>query len=149
VRPRVPIALIFLAILVASCGARPGVTVSIAGQAVPMALASTTEGTACSTSIGDAFPQNLPLTSVRGPTAPILRFEAGEGATEIRGAIYDLAGPAGGPIEEFTLPGRSAEYQPRSIVLARTYRVLVNVVWSFVLTHGEATHLFEMRVEPG
>jgi hypothetical protein len=114
-----------------------------------MALASTSEGTACSTSIGDAFPQNLPLTTVRGPTAPVLRFEAGEGATEIRGAIYDLAAPPGGPIEEFTLSGRSGEFQPRSITPARTCRVLVNVLWSFVITHGEVTHLFEMRVEPG
>jgi hypothetical protein len=114
-----------------------------------MVLASTTEGTACSTSHGDAFPQNVPLTTVRGPTEPVLRFEAGEGATEIRGAIYDVAAPPGGPIEEFTLPGRSAEYQPRAIRPARTYRVLVNVVWSFVITHGEVTHLFEMRVESG
>ena len=124
--------------------------VTLAGQSVPMVLASTTEGTACSTSHGDAFPQNIPLTTVRGSTA-IIHVEADQGATEIRGFIYDVdaPSPSGGPNEEFTLPGRSGSYEVRSIRPARTYQVLVNVRWSFVVTQGEVTHLFKFRVEPG
>ena len=115
-----------------------------------MVLASATEGTACSTSHGDAFPQNVPLTRVNGPTPVTLRVEADQG-NEIRGFIYDVdaPSPSGGPNEEFTLPGRSGTYETRSIVPGRTYRVLVNVGWSFVVTQGEVTHLFDFRVEPG
>lgn len=144
------LAAILGAVLVASCGSRPGVSVSIAGNTVPMVLGSASEGTACSTSHGDAFPQNLPLTTVRAPTPLTLRFEAGQGATEIRGWIYDLDAPlpSGGPIEEFTLPGRSGAYEARSIVPARTYSVTVNVRWSFLLTQGEESHLFRVRIEP-
>ena len=29
-----------------------------------------------------------------------------------------------------------------------TYRVLTNVSWSFLVTHGEVSHIFEMRVQP-
>ncbi|MEX2047680.1 MAG: hypothetical protein WEE03_10990 [Chloroflexota bacterium] len=36
----------------------------------------------------------------------------------------------------------------RSILPARTYRVLVNVPWSFLGTRGEVTHLFRLRIEP-
>jgi hypothetical protein len=125
------------------------VTVSVAGQVVPTVLGSTSEGTACSTSIGDAFPQNLPLTTVHA-TPVTLQFEAGQDATTIRGAIYDVDAPtaSGGPIEEFALPGRSAAFQPRSIVASRTYSITVNVVWSFLVTQGEETHIFRLRVEP-
>jgi hypothetical protein len=149
VRPPFPLAAILLAILLASCGGRPGVTVSIAGETVPSVLASTTQGTACSTSHGDAFAQNVPLTTVHAATPLTLHFEAGQGTTEIRGALYDLDAPPGNPIEEFTLPGRIGVYQLRSVVPARTYRILVNARWSFVLTQGEETHLFEIRMEPG
>src|SRR6267143_878333 len=133
-RSRVPLGVILGAILLTSCGGRPGVTVTIGSDVVPMALASTSEGTACSTSIGDAFPQNLPLTTVHAPTPITLHFEAGQGATEIRGWIYDddAPTPSGGPIEEFKLPGRSGTIQPRSVVASRTYSVTVNVVWSFL-----------------
>jgi len=125
------------------------VTVSIAGTTVPTVLASTTEGTACSTSHGDAFPQELPLTTLHAPTYVMLQFEAGQGATQIRGWIYEGEGPSlSGPIEEFALPGRSGTYQPRSIFISRTYSVTVNVVWSFFVTQGEETHLFRLRVEP-
>lgn len=115
-----------------------------------MVLASTSERTACSTSIGDAFPQNVPLTTVRAAKMPALRFEAGQSATGIRGWIYDVDSPtpSGGPIEEFTLPGRTGSYEPRSIVAARTYSVTVNVRWSLLVTRGEETHLFRVRVEP-
>jgi hypothetical protein len=140
-----------LAILLASCGGRPGVTVKLAGEPVLMVLASTSEGTACSSSIGDAFPQNIPLTTIRGSLPLIIHVEADQVATEIRGFIYDLdaPSPSGGPSEEFTLPGRSGSYEPRSIVAARAYQVLVNVRWSFVVTQGEVSHLFKFRVEPG
>jgi hypothetical protein len=126
------------------------VIVSIGGETVPMVLASTSEGTACSTSIGDAFPQNVPLTTVHAATPVTLRFDAGQGATEIRGWIYDLdaPSPSGGPNEEFTVPGRSGTYEARSIVAARTYSITVNVPWSFVVTQGEETHLFRLRIEP-
>ena len=126
-------------------------TVTVGGQSVSTVLASTTEGTACSTTHGDAFPQNIPLTTVRGSTAPIIHVEADQSANEIRGFIYDVdaPSPSGGPNEEFTLPGRSGSYEVRSIHPARTYQVLVNVRWSFVVTQGEVTHLFKFRVEPG
>ena len=145
-----PFGVILLAILVASCGGRPGVIVSIGGETVPMVLGSSSEGTACSTSIGDAFPENVPLTTVHAATPVTLRFDAGQGATEIRGWIYDLEAPSpsGGPNEEFTVPGRSGTYETRSIVAARTYSITVNVRWSFVVTQGEETHLFRLRVEP-
>src|SRR6267143_7142744 len=149
-RSRVPLGVILGAILLASCGGRRIINNTIGSDVVPMALASTSEGTACSTTIGDAFPQNLPLTTVRSAPPLTLQFEAGQGASEIRGAIYDVDAPAasGGPNEEFTVAGRSGSYEARSVLAGRTYRVLVNVRWSFVVTHGEETHLFEVRLEP-
>jgi hypothetical protein len=138
VRSRFPLAAIVLAILLASCGGRPAVTVTLAGQPMPMVLASTTEGTPCSTSHGDAFPQNIPLTTVRSSMPVTIHVEADQG-TEIRGWIYDVdaPSPSGGPTLEFTLPGRSGSYEVRSIVAARTYQVLLNVRWSLVVTQGE------------
>jgi hypothetical protein len=136
--------------MLVSCGARPGVTVSVAAEVVPTTLGSTTERTtACSTAHGDAFPQLSPLTTVHAATPITLRFEAGQGATQIRGWIYEFDGtsPSGGPIEAFTLPGRSGEFQPRSMVASRTYSVTVNVVWSFLVAQGEETHLFRLRIE--
>jgi hypothetical protein len=149
-RSRLPLGVILVAVLLASCGGRPGVTVTIAGETVPMVLGSTTEGTACSTSHGDAFPQNLPLTTVHQAAPVTLQFEAGQGATEIRGWIYDLEAPSpsGGPNEEFRVSGRTGTFQPRSIVAARTYSITVNVRWSFLVTQGEETHLFRLRLEP-
>ena len=124
--------------------------VSIAGEPVPMVLASASEGTACSTSIGDAFPQNVPLTTVRAAPPIALHFEAGQGATEIRGWIYDIAAPTatGGPNEEFTVRGRSGEYVLWSVVPDRTYRIVTNVRWSLLVTQGEVSHIFEIRVQP-
>jgi hypothetical protein len=115
-----------------------------------MTLASVTQSTACSTNHGDLFPQAVPLTTVH-LTAPLaMTLEAGQGATEIRGAIYDVEtpSPSGGPIEEFTLPGRAGTYQSRSIVVGRTYSVTVNVRWSLLLKQGEETHIFRVRTEP-
>jgi hypothetical protein len=150
-RSRVPLGVVLTAILLASCGGRPGLSTSIEGDTVPMVLASTTEGTACSTSHGDAFPQNVPLTTAHATPPLSLHFEAGQGATKIRGWIYDVdavSGRPSGPIEEFTLPGRSGVVEPRSTIVARTYSVTVNVAWSFLVTQGEETHLFRLRIEP-
>jgi hypothetical protein len=116
-----------------------------------MVLAGTTESTPCSTSHGDAFRQNVPLTVVHAAPPTTLRASAGPGASEIHGAIYDLAASSssGGPIEEFTPPGSGGAYDLWSILPARTNRVVLSVRWSFVVTGGEVTHLFEMRLEPG
>lgn len=80
----------------------------------------------------------------------MLKFEAGQGASDIRGWIYDVDAPtpSGGPLEEFTIPGRTGAHAARSIVPARTYEVMVNVRWSFFVTGGEETHRFRLRVEP-
>jgi hypothetical protein len=149
-RSRLPFAVILVANLLASCAGRPGLSVSIGGEPVPMVLGSVTEGTACSTSHGDAFPQLAPLTTVHLPTPLVMHFAAGQGATAIRGWIYDLEAPSlsGGPIEEFALPGGSGAYEARSILPRRTYNVTVNVRWSFLITQGEETHLFRLRTEP-
>src|SRR6266571_114676 len=127
-RSRRPLGVVLVAVLLASCGGRPGVTVTI----------------------GDDFPQTVPLTTVRSAPPLTLHFEAGQGPSEIRGAIYDVDAPAasGGPDEEFSVAGRSGSYEARSVIAGRTYRVLVNVRWSFVVTRGEETHLFEVRLEP-
>jgi hypothetical protein len=126
------------------------VAVTIAGVAVPMVLGSTTDRTGCSTEHGDAFPQSVPLTTINATTPVTLNVESGQGATEIRGWIYDLdaPSPSGGPNEEFTLPGPSGTYAPRSIIAARTYQVVLNVRWSFLVTDGEVTHLFRLRIGP-
>ncbi len=71
------IAVILVAVLLASCGSAPGVTVSIAGMPIPMITSSTTEGTPCSTVHSDGFAQNAPLTTVRAPTLVAIHFEAG------------------------------------------------------------------------
>ena len=59
---------ILLAMLFASCGTRPGVTVSIAGTTVPMVLSSTTETTGNSSSHGDAFPPERLARRIAGET---------------------------------------------------------------------------------
>jgi len=141
---------IIFAILLASCGGTPSVIVQVAGQTVPMALASTTVRTGCSAEHGDAFPRDVPLTMVRSATPAVLHIEAGQGATGIRGWIYDVDAPtaSGGPLEEFALSGRSGDHAARSIVTARTYSVVVNVTWSSLVTGGEVTHVFRLRLDP-
>jgi hypothetical protein len=144
------LAAIIVAVLLAACGGRPGVTVSVAGAAVPMMVSSVTQRTACSSSHGDAGPQDPPLTTVRAPLPLTLTFNAGQGASSIRGVIYDVDAPtpSGGPQEEFMVPGRSGAHTARSMVPGRTYEVMVNVPWSFFVTGGEETHRFRLRVEP-
>jgi hypothetical protein len=148
-RSRLPLAAIIFAILLAACGGTPSVVVKVAGQTIPMALGSTTVRTGCSSEHGDAFPRDVPLTIVRSLT-PVLHIEAGQGATGIRGWIYDVDAPSttGGPLEEFTLSGRSGDHQAKSMVTARTYSVVVNVTWASIITGGEVTHVFRLRLEP-
>jgi hypothetical protein len=147
---RVPLALILFVIVLASCGGAPNVTVTIAGVTVPMVLASTSVRTGCSGEVGDAFPRDVPLTTVRAPTPAVIHVDAGEGATRTRGWIYDVEAPtvSGGPLEEFTLAGRTGDHAAKSIVRERTYTVVVNVMWSSPVTSGEVTHVFRLRVEP-
>jgi hypothetical protein len=149
-RSRLPLAAIILAVLLASCGGTPSVIVTVAGETVAMALSSTTVRTGCSAEHGDAFPRDVPLTIVRATTPAVLHIEAGQGATGTRGWIYDVDAPtpSGGPLEEFRLSGRSGDHQAKSIVPGRTYSVVVNVMWSALVTGGEVTHIFRLRLEP-
>jgi hypothetical protein len=151
IRSRLALAALLTAILVASCGSQPDVAVSVAGVAVPMARAGTTTQTPCSTTVRSPYPANPSVLTVRAPTPVTFEFYAGEGATDIRVWIYDLASPtpSGGPLEEFTLAGRGGKHESRSIVPARTYEVLVSVRWSSLITSGSEGHAFRMRVEPG
>ena len=144
------LAVIVLAIVLASCGGAPNVTVTIAGVTVPMVLASTSVRTGCSGEVGDAFPRDVPLTTVRTPTPVVIHVEAGQGTTGTRGWIYDVDAPtaSGGPLEEFALSGRTGDHTSKWIVTARTYTVVVNVMWSALVTEGEVTHIFRLRVEP-
>jgi hypothetical protein len=111
-----------LATVLTACGSQPGISVSAVER---------------------------PLSVIRTSAPVTLRFAAGEGATEIRGWVYDTDRPSlsGGPIEEFSLPGRTGAYEPRAIAAGRTYEVVVNVKWSGLLVHGEETHAFRLRLE--
>ncbi len=147
---KLPFVALLVGILVASCGGQPGISVTIATQQVPTVLSSTTTRTGCTTEHGDAaFPQDLAVTSVRSSTPLSLRFEAGAGATEIRGWIYELDASKhlSGPIEEFTLPGRIGTYDARTIAFGRTYQIVVNVKWSALVSQGEETRAFRLTVE--
>lgn len=145
-----PLAALLLTTLLTACGSQPGITVSIGTQSVPMVLSSTSRITAWGAGeTGDAFPREIPLTTV-GPSLPVmLQFEAGQGASAIRGWLYDAEAPtpSGGPIEEFTLQGRTGAYAPRTISVGRTYEVMVNVMWSGLLVRGEETHAFRLKIE--
>jgi hypothetical protein len=148
-RSRLPLTAIIFAVLLASCGSAPSVIVAVAGEAVPMVLSSTTVRTGCSGEHGDAFPRDIPLTVVRAAMPATIHVEAGQGATGIRGWIYDVDAPtaSGGPLEEFALAGRSGDHESKSIVTARTYSVVVNVTWSSLVRGGEVTHVFRLRME--
>lgn len=96
---------------------------------------------------GDAAVGEIPLTTVRTPLPVTLKFDATEGASAIRGWLYDTPMPSGGPIEEFVVQGRTGTYAPRTFVAGRTYKVVVNVMWSGLLVRGEVTHAFRLKVE--
>lgn len=146
----VPLASLLLTALLSACGSQPGIAVSVGQQSIPMVLSSTSRLTAwVSGEHGDAFPREIPVTIVRSSPPVTLKFEAGQGASVIRGWLYDKAAPtpAGGPSEEFTLQGRTGAYAPRTIMVGRTYEVVVNVMWSGLLVSGEETHVFRVKVE--
>jgi hypothetical protein len=153
IRSRGPLAAILLAILAASCGGRPSVTVMVAGEIVPTQVVSTMEGTPCSTAIGDgAFPPRDP-TIVREPTPLAIRVDT-EPGYQIRGRTYEIDTstpamrplPASGPLEEFTLTS-GATYQLRSIVASRSYEVWLDVSRSALGFNSAVTHAFRVRVQ--
>lgn len=150
-RMRVVAAAALLAVPLAACGTPPEVTASVAGRPAPTVLLTSSKQTAWGQGeVGDAFPQEEPLTTVRSATPVTLRIEASPDATEIRGWLYDVDRPtaSGGPLEEFRLPGRSVAYVAKAIVAGRTYEVVVNARWGGLLVRGEVTRAFRLRVEP-
>ena len=142
------VALLF-GILVASCGGAPGITVTVGDQAISTVLASTSTRTVCSGTVGDWPAPTFAPTSVRGSVPLSIRLEAGPGATEMRGWVYELdaSNEVRGPIEEFSVLGRSGLIAPRTIVAGRSYQVLVNIKWSALITQGEETRVFRVKVE--
>ncbi len=144
------IASLFLASLLSGCGSQPGVTITVGTQSIPMVLRSTSRITAWGQGEhGDAVPMDIPLTIVRASLPLTLQIEAGQGASLVKGWLYDKAAPTptGGPTEEFTLPGRTGTYSLRTVVAGRTYEVIVNVVWSGFLVRGEETRAFRLKIE--
>jgi len=108
-----PLVLVLAAVLAASCGAPPSVSVSIGTEQLTMVRSSSTRSFIGGSEHGDAFPQQIPVTTIRTSTPVGLRFDTGQGATDIRGWIYDLdsPSPSGGPIEAFALPGRVGTHE--------------------------------------
>lgn len=141
---------LLLAVVVTACGSQPGIRVSVGQQSIPTVLSSTSRLTLwVAGEHGDWFPGDIPVTAVRTSRPATLKFEAGQGASRIRGWLYDKEAPTpgGGPSEQFNLPGRTGAYAPRTIVVGRTYEIVVNVMWSGVLVSGEETHVFRVKVE--
>lgn len=148
-RSRAPLIAILLTIVAASCTSRPGIDVSVSGVAAATTLVSQTERSLCSATHGDAFPQTIPLTTVR-TTAPVsTRFRSATFVSEIRGWVYeDRDGrPAGEPIEEFSIRGSEGEFVSKSIRPGATYNFLVNAAWGFAVSGGEETRAFRVRVD--
>lgn len=147
---RMPLAAFLVAAVFMACGTQPGISASVGSQSIPMVMSSATRITAWGAGEhGDAFPRDIPLTTVQFSAGATLRFEAGQGASEIRAWIYDKDRPAaaGGPSEEFSAHGRTGAYALKSLVAGRTYEFLVNVKWSGFLVSGEETHAFRLRVQ--
>jgi hypothetical protein len=99
---------------------------------------------------GDAFPRDIPLSTVPASAGMTLQFEAGPGASAIKAWMYDKDSPTatGTPNEEFSTQGRTGAYALKALVTGRTYEFLVNVKWSGFLVSGEETHAFRLRIEP-
>ena len=146
-RSRGPLAAILLAILVASCGGRPTVTVRVAGEIVATQVVSTMEGTPCSGRVGDG--PFLPGETIVRAAAPVAIRVDTDSDTHVLGWIYDLDAPtpSGGPLEEFTF-AVAGTHQSRSIVTGRRYQVVVNVGRSLLGFRSDVTHAFRMRVQP-
>lgn len=147
---RAPLAGILVAILLASCGGRPELTTSVNSEPVQMTRSSTTDRMGCSGVHGDAFPRDVPVTSVSGPGPATLRFDAGGTATRIRAWIYDVDAPMpdGGPMQELTIRGGSGTHELGMLSQGRTYQFLVNVEWSALISSGEVSHVFRLRLAP-
>lgn len=147
-RHRLPLIAIVAMILVASCGGRPGFSAAVNDVIVPSSLTSTSDRTGCSGTVSDYVIGDIPEETVSGK--PVLTFSGGAGTSAFRGWIYDMKDgrPAGAPIEEFTVPGSSGRYEPQKMSRGKTYEVLVNAPWSFVITSGEETHVFRVRLVP-
>lgn len=144
------IAVLFLSTVATACGSQPGIKVTLARQTIPMVLTSTSRMTGWwAGEVGDMAVGEIPLTTVHTSAPVTLQFEAGQGASAIRGWLYDKDAPlpSGGPIEEFTLPGHTGAYAPRAMSVGRTYEVMVNVMWSGLLVRGEETHAFRLKIE--
>ena len=144
-----PIAALLIATLLGACGSQPDLRVSVGNQGLPMVLASTSKTTLLGGEHGDSFPRDIPLSTIRASTPVTLQLDAGQGASEIRGWLYDKDSPApdGAPTEEFRVQGRSGAYASRTIAAGRRYEVLVNVKWSGLLVSGEVTYVLRLNVE--
>jgi hypothetical protein len=142
-----PLVTILFLIVVASCSGRPGIRVTVAGQTVPTAYASNSYRTLCAGAVEDAFPRDVPVTTVRADRVQ-LSLEGGGGTTAIHLSLYDVDAPPGGPMEEAQLTGRIVTYELPNAVVGHTYQVLVNVDWSAIVSSGTESHLFRLRIAP-
>lgn len=139
-----------IATLLGACGSQPDLTVSVGSQRLPIVLASASKITGWwSGETGDAFPMDMPLSTLRAAAPVTLQFDAGQGASDINVWLYDKDTPSsgGGPTEEFVVHGRTGTYAPRTISVGHTYEILVNVKWSGLLVHGEVTYVFRLKLE--
>lgn len=148
-RPRLPLAAILVAILLASCG-RPGVTLRIAGvnEALPGLDSSYCQSGGCTTTCGD-YPTPAPaLVQVR-VTAPVtLEVQADSGVTEIHGNIWEGDTLSGRPIEAFTLAGPSARHVSQAMASGHRYYIYIDIRWSFPLNSGGQGHAFRVEILP-
>jgi hypothetical protein len=145
-----PVAALLISTLLGACGSHPDLTVSAASQHLPIVLVSASKVTGWwSGEHGDAFPSDIPLTTVRTAIPLTLQFDAGQGASDIDVWLYDKDSPSsgGGPTEEFTVHGRAGAYASRTIKVGHTYEILANVKWSGLLVRGEVTHAFRLKIE--
>lgn len=145
---RLPLGAILAAVVLASCGADPGMSVSIASETVQTVPTSDVHRTACSATVRDRVVGEIPLKTVS--ERPTLTFAGGGGTTGFRGWIYDLKDGklSSVPIEEFTVSGASGSYEPRTVKAGGTYEISINADWSFIITGGSETRVFRLRVGP-
>jgi hypothetical protein len=145
----VSVAALLIATLLGACGSQPDLTVSVGSQRLPIVLTSASKVTGWwSGETGDAFPMDIPLSTLRAVAPLTLQFDAGQGASDINVWLYDKDAPSSsGPTDEFVLHGRTGTYAPRTISVGHTYEILVNVKWSGLLVHGEVTHVFRLKLE--
>ncbi len=123
-------------------------SVAIDDVAIPTVLTSTSDRAGCSGTVSDYVVGNIPVEIVSGK--PVFAFSGGTGTSGFRGWIYDVQDgkAAGTPIEQFSVPGSNGAYRPQKMLSGKTYEVLVNAQWSFVITSGEETHVLRIRRTP-